>query len=939
MRWKVLAGIGFAGILFSGAVAEETIKLYAEPVDGNVTAWKGYRRLFHSIHGSPNNLVFGFSVPPAKAGFEVKEQEFKVTIPPGVRLEEVLGICGNPRNGYADKFELISQTTKGASGETILTFPNLPEFFKLHSSESGVVRREIDLYLEQEKFDPEKEYTLLYDFSSNGQKHKQRNLIVKFLPPIDESEKLPSRFELRNVPNYFWSFKVKDKVLLKRIMRKYEAAGMAAAGTLNPNWEKDYGETLRRAGWKFTHLLFWNPLIFRIPEPVTYAKLADGSISKTNYCITSVFKNKPLLDAVARRNFEFEQIIDGDLLEIDLEPFGYMKTACFCNDCLDRFARQFKIDRSLLDAPATITGKYAAQWLEFATTSQADLMEIRIREFKRRFPNSRVSIYDYFMPFDNPANLTSHLYGCPLDPRLMDKFVDIHYPCTYYHRGKTLINAMRLQKKYLKKPIGVTISTDRAYSLFARYLSGNDMLTPSGTRLQILTAAALGAPGVLNYSQNFCQDGYTFVNIGKVMREIAAGEDYYLDGAETDELTAVVNREWAQQHEDEFLVDGFAVIAKKLHGNVLATLFNYGRGSAVKADLAWNSGLQKFYVCDPMGKVRFLYGKNEIWNAADFASSFKVMVGPEDAAFVLISAKKPVGYDSFRAENITAQAASASSEKGMSVAITAERTYLQELLARDFKSTRHQTSTIDHTEEIVVVTTPAQAVTFDKRSGLIIEWKDLKHGKTPITVFVPEKYDFTRGGAWAIIEGSKSYSELFRGMHLPYRVCDQNIVDDATVVMKVGSLQKDFFISKEFTISPTEPQLKITTSVENLTEYPAKMSLWFRNCFQTPSITASLGGREVQLRALNNYYYPAANAAGRAKLQVRKNEYLGESFNGNTAGLSFKSGQIEFAWQEKDVSSTLFYQDGKIATFELMTYEKPLASLKKYVCSYEMESK
>ncbi|OQA85887.1 MAG: hypothetical protein BWY31_01654 [Lentisphaerae bacterium ADurb.Bin242] len=922
------------------ADAGNTIQLYAEPVDGNVTLWKGYRRLFHSIHGSPNNLVFGFSIPNAATRFELKDPSFQVTVPPGVKAEEFLAVHRNPNTGYAERFDLKVESEKSADGTVVFRFPNLKDFFEIYRDRgTRPAVKEIDVFFEPEKWDPAKEYTVFYDFSNGGVKLNRRHVILKFLPPIKESGKLPSRFVFRNMTNFLWQFKVRDKALLQRIMKKYEAAGMNSSGCLNPDWEKDYETVLRDAGWKFTQMLVWDPLIYKIPEPVKPAVLADGTTSKTHHCITAALKNKQLLDAVAYRNFNYERILDGDELVIDHEPFGYMKSACFCKDCLDRFASDFNLDRVALTSPAVIEKKFASQWLEFCSAEQSKLMESRIREFKRRYPHSRITAYNYFLPFDDPEKLAWHLTGCPLDPRRMDSYIDIHLPSTYYHHGKVLINALRNQKKHLRKPVGGTISTDRAFSLFSRYLSGSDMLSPSGTRLELLTIASLGGPEVQNYSQHYSQDGWTFVKIAGALREIAVCEDYYLDGAETDEVSASVNREWSRKYEAEDLNDGFAVIAKKIGNGVLATVFNYGREFPVKADFRYSGGLKTFYVSDPVKKIRYLCNGKESWDAASFASLFHCTVAPEDAAFVRIT-PEPTDSDSFRTENVSGIATTASeTAKDLKPDIAAEKKYIGEQFARDFKSRRHQTSEILHSDGRITVNTPVQQVIFSEKSGLILSWKTRTDGREIFPEFDLSRYSFSKGGAWAAVHAPNRYAEGFLGSHLPYRVFDENIVDDASVVVKLGYLHEDFFFRKDFEISPTETKIKVTTSLKNLTEYPLKMSFRFRNCFTSPQIVCSLDGKPVSLKAYNNFFYPASNADGRAKHEPKKEEHVGGLFNGNAATVGLPAGNLAFSWQGKDLASLLIYKDEKVSTLELITLDKLIRPMREYSFSYEMTAK
>lgn len=181
------------GMAFSLSAAD-ALQVSAEPVSGNITFWKGYRRFFHSIYGSPNNLIIGFNVPALETKYELKNPTFSMSVPPGVKLEEVLAHYISPRSGQAVIYPLPMNTERQADGSLVCTFSEMKDFLEMNRQYSGSMRcKELTFYFEPENFDPSREYTLIYRCTNGNELASENHVILKFLPPIAEtksSEKL-----------------------------------------------------------------------------------------------------------------------------------------------------------------------------------------------------------------------------------------------------------------------------------------------------------------------------------------------------------------------------------------------------------------------------------------------------------------------------------------------------------------------------------------------------------------------------------------------------------------------------------------------------------------------------------------------------------------------------------------------------------------------------
>ncbi len=919
--------------------AAEKLRVSAEPVSGNITAWKGYRRLFHSISGSPNNLVFGFDVPPLKTKYELNNPTFSVTVPPGIRLEEVLAQYLSLQTGQAVSYPLPMKAEKKSDGSLVCTFGEMKDFLEKSRQGTGnAVRKEITFYFEQEKFDPSREYKLTYRWSNGHEVSPECHVILKFLPPIDPPE-LPKRFRFHNMVNRLWNLDVGNPELQQRIMKKYESAGMASSGCLNVQYDS-YEPVLRKAGWKFGQMLLWNPLTWRrswCGEPIRPALLADGKEDPVYHCPMAALRNKALWDAVARRNFECEHIVDGDLLVIDNEPFGYMKHACFCPECLDEFALRYRLDRASL-TPERIQKDYFRQWLDFHLKLQGKLLEKRVAEFRRRFPHSKVTIYNYLLDFDHPERLERQLYGCPLDPREADRFVDYHVPSIYTFSGKESIELIRRQKTYLKKPVGASISTDRALGMFGGYLSSVQASTPAGIRMKILLVAALGGPEVQNYCNRYHHDGYVFVNVAKALGEIAVLEDFYAEQQESTEAKASIDPAWNRKYADEFLSDSFEFIAKDWKNDTLLTLFNFGREFPIEAVAAYSGTLPSFYVSDPVRKIRYTCGSEPLWTSKTFGSSFRIRIQPEDAAFILISRTDPLlGIEGITLRDLRVSASGPGEENELEVRVAAEKQLLKEQFARKFSNCRHQTSSIDYDQSGILVNTPTQRVRLSYDSGLIAGWKKLPSGQEILPPAGTARYNYGEGSAWMIVNSPLRYSRSFQSLHIPFKPYDAAILDEGDVVVCLGYLASDFSLQKRFEISATASEIKVAFEFKNLTAGAMKTSLQTRICFSSPDILFSVDGKKVVTRTFNTYLFPSWDAGSLNSFKVDNHSCAGGIFNTPEASALLPGGRLILHWGMRDISRLLIYRDKSISTLELLTVEKNILPLHNFTFKTKMK--
>ena len=233
---KILLFLFFASFAFCEASVSK-LEFHTEPVDGNIMAWKGYRRLFHSIYGSPCDLTYTFTIPAKSPGL-VKDSTFTVFVPDGVRVEGIYPFYATNK-AIRIPYHGLKITKKKQKGGMQYIISGLDPFFKKFPNYSYTQKKELTFYFEQEMFDPAKEYRISSQWSNNGVKMPEQFFILQFLPPVPK-KKLPEKFIWQNFAN-IWHLNVPDEKLLQKLIVKYADANIASRSASDP----EYPETIR----------------------------------------------------------------------------------------------------------------------------------------------------------------------------------------------------------------------------------------------------------------------------------------------------------------------------------------------------------------------------------------------------------------------------------------------------------------------------------------------------------------------------------------------------------------------------------------------------------------------------------------------------------------------------------------------------------------------
>ena len=923
----LLTAVYFLNDAAAAPTASSDLTLFTEPVDGNIAAWKGYQRLFHSIYGSPCNLTYVFFIPAQKTNL-VKNSSFTVFVPDGVRVEEILPQY-TTNSGYRTEYDGLKISKVKVKGGTRYTISEMDDFLKQLPNRTYTQKKELSFYFEQEKFDSAKEYKILYQWTNDGKKMPEEHFILKFLAPVPKKP-LPKKIIWQNFVQ-IWHLNVRNKDLLKKIIVKYCDSNTASRALDNPAHKHtmEVEKFLRENKWQFYRNFFWTILDYpRDQAPgieIKESLHADGTKSTRHHCPTAALKNQALIEKTYA--FSESNLKDGDILALDNEPFYYWKNACFCKECLDAFAQKFKIDRKALTSPQVVQTKYEKQWLRFLCLNQYRANKIACDRFLKKFPNSKIVLYNYLLEYDKPATLHNQLKSCPQDPRDFDSVVFCHTLSVYSCHGADMVKRYLKQDAYLKKPVSLAISMDRAIGEGSGYMSQNDVLSPKGVRLKTLVAAAGGGRCILSYAGIY-YDGQMFHAIARAMHEIAAYEDYYIDGGKNAPLSAILDPEWDSKHEEEYLADSFSIISRSKGNDVLGTAFNFHTSTPSKIRFRYDGPLKKFYVSDLRHSKAYQYQGRRLWSKDEFNKSFMLTIAPEDAAFVLISAEDPLkGKNVTLAADMGTQKDASSSSTLLLEKLASEKEFLKAALAKGVTPRTFHGSSVQISGDNLIISTPSQEAVISLKGALLTSWKNKLSAKTvfedaPITAL---RYD--KGSVWSVVEHPHPAATDMR--FATFKPYGMRISDEGKVEISFGCMNNDYLLYKTLVFSPDKASVTVRSALKNLTPYNTSCAMRFRMCLarndaQIPKYI--LGGKEVVMTRTNNHFAPTRALSG----VLEKGDYRGP-YTGNTLKGFFNGSWIELQWNPRDIQTILFFQNSKLGTMELITPVRKISPLKEAV--------
>ena len=610
-----------------------------EPAEGN-RFWNGGRAVLHSFVDSPTSVSFAFWGDKSR----LDDPRLVIDVPKGLRIPEAFNLEIRKPVSHAKAAFTTDVVDRDGAPYIRYTFPG-PAALKRMTPRPNHYNC-LTLCFVPDRYAAGAESEIYYHVVNRGTASPERQVALRVLPAMAKSPN-PKRFK-----SHLWlvdDINFHDMALVEKAVRKYEEAALAGRRRWNSGREEviRVNEFLKGRGWfMFTKMSDWGFHKSRVAAVGGDGKKAKGR--RWTFCPTYVATNDAFYDEVyapaLSTHLQNSGAQESEYVFLDFEPGSVARRYCFCERCRKRFAKRFSIPAGKIQTREDILRNYSKEWGKYWAWACDEMIRHHVAAVKAVNPTLRNALYCYALPFDKPEATETHIFGSPLDTRLLQRHMDILMLSFYHITGKHSLYMMDVNAKTLEKPtytMPLTAGTGPfivAWGHFTR----DQILSPAGMRAHILAAAASGCKGVIPYMGKM-MDGMYFVKIDQAMSEIAALEDHYLDGKRVDKTVSYEGttanagkseRPLTRSDWEEYV----GIRAHELKRDRLVTLFNFHKreDAVIKLKIS-GLGEGRWRLEDPMGKRALgAYEGRPVWTTEELAEGFACRVRAEDVAFALL---------------------------------------------------------------------------------------------------------------------------------------------------------------------------------------------------------------------------------------------------------------------------------------------------------------
>ena len=609
----------------------------AEPAEGN-RFWNNGEAVLHSFEDSPVSLSFAFWGDKSR----LDEPELHVSVPAGLTIAEAFNMEPRKPVSHAKAEFTTEKITRDGAPYVRHVFPGPAALRRLRVT--PYLLNHMTTCFIPKAGEKKREFKIYYRAENGGVRSVEKHFTLRILPPMKKTPN-PKRFI-----SHLWTvddINFYDMGLVEKAVRRFEEAALAGRERFTAGREEIHrvDQFLKKRGW----FLFFETGDYGFRLSKVRGIGADGKPAKSSryYCPTNAvtdmdFYEKVLVEDV-RKYVETSRIEDGEYVFLDYEPGSIATKYCFCERCRKNFAKKFNIPLEKVQTRRDILMSYSKEWGQYWVWLSDNIIRLHVEAYKRANPSLKHLLYCYPIWFNDPKALQTKLFNSPLDTRLNQKHMD-RLGLSFYHiYGKTAFDLLDVNTRVLKKPCFTMPLMGTTTGYWGNF-TDDEILSPAGMRQQVLIAATSGAAGVMPY-QGKLMDGMCFLKIDQAMSEIAALEDFYMDGERVDTMVSFQGLTSLQGRKPpkKLLTSGWAdytgIRAHRLGGSILVTVFNFRRDKDSVLKLRF-SGLKQgnWRVVDaiskrPLGPAR----GDPSFTAARLAQGITCHIAAEDVIFVLLT--------------------------------------------------------------------------------------------------------------------------------------------------------------------------------------------------------------------------------------------------------------------------------------------------------------
>ncbi len=326
------------------------------------------------------------------------------------------------------------------------------------------------------------------------------------------------------------------------------------------------------------------------------------------------------------------------LVNIDYEPLGltgfseasivrFLKESGVTKDDFEKFRQEYakKKYRMFKTTDPQMIGIYK-KWIKFRSDQDRKYIGIIAAELKKSFPEIKFELTCHAGIDDN--DISSYARGH--NNGAMAASLDAIMPQIYMGYNNVAAKGLAQEVKRWKSEVGKLNPSCKLYPLLlVRYGGAPVSNSPELLRLQIISAVAEGADGVVFYYPQQMNSKY-YAQIARASRELAELEEYYQQGSRVDAKFKPVDMLSGKAQFENwpgYIMDidnpDWHYTAHQLGDRVLLTLFNYSSANDI---------LFKFSAVDGMEEIQTINCTRE--------SPQSYLVSAQETGYVILTLKE-----------------------------------------------------------------------------------------------------------------------------------------------------------------------------------------------------------------------------------------------------------------------------------------------------------
>lgn len=580
---------GTGNVLFHWVILEPNMELVkkmaafpytvsAEPAEGN-RWWNGDRPVLHSFADSPVSASFAFWGDKSR----LDNPHLIVEAPADLAMPEAFNLELRTPVNHAPAVPTTERLTRDGAPYVRYTFPG-PDTLKRLQIKPYLMNH-LTMCFIPKRHEPGREYKIYYHAENGNLQNHEKHFFLRILPALKKTPN-PKRFQ-----SYCWTLddiNYYDMSLVEKIARRFEEAALAGRERWTGGREEVHqvDQFLKKRGW----FLFFETGDY--PFRLSKVRAEDGSgkpgPKSNNYSPLHVIQDKAFFEEVvvpdAKGYYERAKVENGEFVFLDFEPGSIAQKYDFSARSRKFFAEKFNLPFDKVQTRRDILTNYQDEWAQYWAWMCDEIVRLHVKAWRQINPTLKHFFYCYPIWFNDPKATKTKIFNSPLDTRLNQRHFDVLGLSFYYITGKTAFQLMDINTKVLKTPVHMMPMMGTTTPYWGN-LTVDSVCSPAMQRQQALIAASSGAKGFIPY-QGKLMDGMYFVKLDQAMAEIAAVEDFYLDGVRADTAVTAKRLALAGPTQREDAADYFGMRVHKLGGNTLVTLFNFHRTCALTLRVA-----------------------------------------------------------------------------------------------------------------------------------------------------------------------------------------------------------------------------------------------------------------------------------------------------------------------------------------------------------------